>query len=131
MFFKQSYSRFRKYPKFTKFDVDTSESTIEHVARYHTKAGDIANNENLKIKYFPISLTKNAFTWFTTLPSHSVQTWSQLERLFHEQFYMGQSKIILKELASVMRKIPESIDNYLNRFRLLKARCFTQVHEHK
>ncbi|PNX59109.1 hypothetical protein L195_g051249, partial [Trifolium pratense] len=44
---------------------------------------------------------------------------------------MGQSKISLKELASVRRKTPESIDDYLNRFRLLKARCFTQVPEHE
>ncbi|CAJ2637090.1 unnamed protein product [Trifolium pratense] len=44
---------------------------------------------------------------------------------------MGQSKISLKELASVRRKTPESIDDYLNRFRLLKARCFTQVSEHE
>lgn len=44
---------------------------------------------------------------------------------------MGNSKIILKELASVRRKAPESIDDYLNRFRLLKARCFSQVSEHE
>ncbi|MCH97963.1 hypothetical protein A2U01_0018961, partial [Trifolium medium] len=44
---------------------------------------------------------------------------------------MGQSKISLKELASVRRKAPESINDYLNRFRLLKARCFTQVPEHE
>ncbi|MCI28023.1 hypothetical protein A2U01_0049223, partial [Trifolium medium] len=44
---------------------------------------------------------------------------------------MGHSKISLKELASVRRKIPESIDDYLNRFRLLKARCFTQEPEHE
>jgi len=25
----------------------------------------------------------------------------------------------------------ESVDDYLNRFRLLKARCFTQVNEHE
>jgi hypothetical protein len=42
---------------------------------------------------------------------------------------MGQSKISLKELASVRRKTPESIDDYLNRYKLLKARCFTQVPE--
>jgi len=52
-----------------------------------------------------------------------------LERVFHEQLYMGQTKISLKELASVRKKKPESIDDYLNR--LLKARCFTQVPEHK
>ncbi|MCI42101.1 hypothetical protein A2U01_0063336, partial [Trifolium medium] len=27
--------------------------------------------------------------------------------------------------------MPESIDDYLNRFRLLKTRCFTQVPEHE
>ena len=83
-------------PKFTKFAGDTSESIVEHIARYLTEAGDLANSENLRIKYFPSSLTKNAFTWFTTLPPGSIDTWPYLERLFHEQFYMGQSKISLK-----------------------------------
>ncbi|KAK2375668.1 hypothetical protein QL285_076544 [Trifolium repens] len=44
---------------------------------------------------------------------------------------MGQSRISLKELASMKRKTAEAIDDYLNRFRLLKARCFTQVPEHE
>ena len=44
---------------------------------------------------------------------------------------MGQSRISLKELASMKRKTSEAIDDYLNRFRLLKARCFTQVPEHE
>jgi len=44
---------------------------------------------------------------------------------------MGQSKLSLKELASVKRNSTESMDDYLNRFRLLKARCFTQVPEHE
>ncbi|PNY06107.1 hypothetical protein L195_g002569 [Trifolium pratense] len=120
-----------KVPKYTKFAGDTSESTVEHIARFLAESGNLANNENLRMKYFPNSLTKNAFTWFTTLPPNSIHTWTQLERLFHEQFYMGQTKISLKELASVKRKTQESIDDYLNRFRLLKARCFTQVPEHE
>ncbi|XP_050875734.1 uncharacterized protein LOC127079396 [Lathyrus oleraceus] len=95
------------------------------------EAGDLANSENLRMKYFPSSLTKNAFTWFTTLPPNSIDTWPHLERLFHEQFYMGQTKISLKELASIKRKITEPIDDYLNRFRLLKSRCFTIVPKHK
>ena len=61
-----------KVPKFTKFSGDTTESTIEHVARYLIEAEEISNNENLRIKYFPSSLTKNAFTWFTTLPPNSI-----------------------------------------------------------
>lgn len=44
---------------------------------------------------------------------------------------MGQCKIILKELVSVKIKVAESIDDWLNRFRTLKAMCFTQVLEHE
>jgi len=120
-----------KIPKFTKFAGDTSESTVEHIARYLIEAGDLANDENLRLKYFPNSLTKNAFTWFTTLTLHLIQDWTQLERLFHKQFYMGQSKISLKELGSVKCNSTQSIDDYLNSFRLLKEICFTQVTEHK
>ncbi|XP_050885330.1 uncharacterized protein LOC127089806 [Lathyrus oleraceus] len=120
-----------KIPKFTKFFGDTTESTIEHVARYLIEAGDMSNNEKLRIKFFPSSLTKNAFTWFTTLPQSSIHTWNQLERMFHEKFYMGQTKTSLKELASIKRKFTEPIDGYQNRFRLLKARCFAQVPEHE
>ncbi|XP_058724676.1 uncharacterized protein LOC131596119, partial [Vicia villosa] len=102
-----------KIPKFTKFAGETGESTVEHIARFQTEAGELANNENLKMKYFPSSLTKNAFTWFTTLPPQSLFSWNHLERLFHEQFYMGQSKISLKELAGVRRKGTEAVDDYL------------------
>ncbi|PNX57035.1 hypothetical protein L195_g050193, partial [Trifolium pratense] len=41
------------------------------------------------------------------------------------------SRISLKELSGVRRKTSKSIDDYLNRFRVLKARCFTQVSEHE
>ncbi|XP_050919037.1 uncharacterized protein LOC127136533 [Lathyrus oleraceus] len=54
-----------KVPKLTKFARDTEESIVEHVAMYQTEAGDIENNEDLKLKYFPSSLTQNAFTWDT------------------------------------------------------------------
>ncbi|XP_050901663.1 uncharacterized protein LOC127108264 [Lathyrus oleraceus] len=120
-----------KIPKFTKFSGDTTKSNVEHVARYLIEAKDMSNNESLRINFFPSSLTKTAFTWFTTLPQSSIHTWNQLERMFLEQFYMGQTKISLKELASIKRKFTEPIDDYLNRFRLLKARCFTQIPEHE
>ena len=118
-----------KLPKFTKFSGDVEESTVEHIARYQTELGDLVNNEDFRLKYFPNSLTKNAFTWFTTLPPQSLHTWAQLEKLFHEQFQMGQSRMTLTELSEIKRKSTESVDQYLNRFRLLKARCFTQVPE--
>ncbi|XP_050916323.1 uncharacterized protein LOC127131446 [Lathyrus oleraceus] len=120
-----------KIPKFTKFVRDTTESTVKHVVRYLIEDEDMSHNESLRMKFFPSSLTKNAFTWFTTLPQNSIHTWNQLEGMFHEQFYMWKTKISLKELASVRRKFTEPIDDYLNKFRLLKARCFTQILEHE
>lgn len=61
-----------KVPKFTKFYGDTNESIVEYVARYLIEAGEIANNDNLRIKYFPSSLMKNVFTWFIMLPANSI-----------------------------------------------------------
>jgi len=95
------------------------------------EVGDTTNDEILRLKFFPNSLTKNAFTWLTTHAPHSIQHFTQLERLFHDRFYMGQSKISLKELASVRRRATKSVEDYLNRFKLLRARCFTQVPEHE
>ena len=43
-----------KIPKFTTFSCDTGEATVEHITRYLTEAGDIANNKNLRLKYFQI-----------------------------------------------------------------------------
>jgi hypothetical protein len=120
-----------KVPKYTKFGGESRESTIEHVARYLTESGDLAHNECLRVKNFPSSLTKAAFTWFTSLAPSSIDSWAKLEKKFHEQFYEGHSKISLVELSSIKRRFAESIDDYLNRFRSLKARCFTQVPEHE
>lgn len=118
-------------PQINQFACETNESTIEHVARYQTEVDDIANNENFKMKHFPNSLTKNAFMWFKTFQPHSIFNWNQLEREFHDQFYMGQYKIILKELASVRKRVDITIDDYLNMFRIMKSRCFTQVAKHE
>lgn len=120
-----------KISKYTKFGGESGELTVQHIARYLTESGDMENNENLRIKFFPSSLTKAAFTWFTTLPANSIDLWTKLEQLFHEQFYKGHSKISLVELSNIKRNFAESIDDYLNRFRLLKARCFTQVPKHE
>jgi len=46
-------------------------------------------------------------------------------------YFIGHRIISPKKLASVKGQTIESIDDYLNRFRLLKARCFTQVPEHE
>jgi len=64
-----------KVSKFSKFLGKIGQSTTKHIVRYQMEYGDIATNEYLKMEYFPNSLTKNAFTWFTTLPPNSIYNW--------------------------------------------------------
>ena len=118
-----------KIPKFTKFAGELEESTVEHVARFTLECGDLAASEALKLKLFPSSLTKEAFSWFTTLAPNSIRSWVQLERQFHEQFYRGEVRIAIAELSSIKREQNESIDDYLTRFRKLKSRCTTPIPE--
>ena len=63
-----------KGPKYLKFGHELQESTIEHVAHFQIECGDLAIDEFFKIKYFPSSLTKNTFIWFTTSPPNSIYT---------------------------------------------------------
>lgn len=50
---------------------------------------------------------------------------------FHQQFFRGKTKVSLVDLVSVKRQANESIDEYLNRLRQIKARCLTQVPKHE
>nr|KYP64189.1 hypothetical protein KK1_018779 [Cajanus cajan] len=120
-----------KVPKFSKFAGELGESSVEHIARYLVKCGDLVSNEHLKMKYFPSSLTKHAFTWFTTLQPNSIITWTQLERSFHDHFFRGEMKVSIVDLMNVKRQHNESLDDYLNRFRQLKSRCYTNILEHE
>ncbi|XP_057760294.1 uncharacterized protein LOC130980653 [Arachis stenosperma] len=52
-----------KIPKsLTEFSGEENESTVEHIVRYTVEIGEAASNKYLKMRYFPSSLTKNAFT---------------------------------------------------------------------
>ena len=81
------------------------------------------------MRFFPSSLTKNAFTWLSSLRPNSIHLWLQLKKSFHEQFFRGQIKISLTNLFSIRWFQGESINDYLTRFRNMKNRCFTPVPE--
>jgi hypothetical protein len=57
---------------FTKFSGQDDTGTVEHIARYLMQLGEASADEAFRIKYFPLSLTGLAFTWFTSLPAHSI-----------------------------------------------------------
>ena len=76
---------------------------------------------------FPLSLSGTAFSWFSALAPNSVQTWSQLERKFHDHFYNGENELRLCHLTSVKQKHDESVAEFIRRFRDTKNRCYSLV----
>jgi hypothetical protein len=57
---------------FTKFSRQDDTSTAEHIARYLIELGEASADEAFRIRYFPLSLTGPAFTWFASLPAQSI-----------------------------------------------------------
>ncbi|XP_015954717.1 uncharacterized protein LOC107479079 [Arachis duranensis] len=93
--------------------------------------GNLANDENLKIKFFPSSLTKNAFTWFSNLRPNSITTWNQLETVFHVQFYQGEMNVAVTNLVALKHEDGETIDDYLIRFKNARSRCYVTLPENE
>ena len=83
--------------------------------------------DHLKIRMFPLSLSGTGFSWFSALAPNSVQTWSQLERKFHDHFYNGENELRLCHLTSVKQKHDESVAEFIRRFRDTKNRCYSLV----
>ncbi|RYR31911.1 uncharacterized protein LOC107610525 [Arachis ipaensis] len=119
-----------KNPKIiTKFVGDIGESTVEHIACYMVELENLADNENLRMKFFSASLTKNVFTWFSNLRPSSILTWEQLENTFHAQFYRAKLNVLLTNLLTIERDDGESIDDYIIRFKNARNRCYVSVPE--
>jgi hypothetical protein len=64
---------------FTKFSGQDDTSTVEHIARYLMQLGEASADEAFRIRYFLLSLTGPAFTWFASLPAQSICSWKDLE----------------------------------------------------
>ncbi|XP_016199521.1 uncharacterized protein LOC107640520 [Arachis ipaensis] len=119
-----------KSPKIvTKFAGEVGESTTEHVAHYLVEIGNLADDENLKMKFFLSSLTKNPFTWFSNLRPNSITIWNQLETTFHTQFYRGEMNVAVTDLVALKREDGETINNYLIRFKNARSRCYVSLPE--
>ncbi|RYR15834.1 hypothetical protein Ahy_B04g072776 isoform A [Arachis hypogaea] len=101
----------------TKFGEEVGESTTEYITQYMVELDNLANDENLKMKFFASSLTKNAFTWFSNLRPNSIVTWAQLESTFHAQFYRGELNVTITDLVALKHSDEESIDDFMIRFK--------------
>ena len=52
---------------FTTFLGDDDKSTMKYIGEFTTQYGEISQNEYCKLQLFPLSLTRIAFTWYSSL----------------------------------------------------------------
>jgi hypothetical protein len=84
-----------------KFSGQDDTSTVEHIARYLMQLGEASTDEAFRIRYFPLSLTGPAFTWFTSLPAHSICSWKDLEQKFHAHYFISSNEKKLIDLTTL------------------------------
>ena len=101
-----------RLPEFTKFTGQDSTSIIEHVSRYLTQLGDASVEEAHQVRFFSLSLSGPAFTWFSSLPLN----WDDLEKKFHTYFYTGTGEKKITDLTTIRQKTNESGTEFLQRF---------------
>jgi hypothetical protein len=111
--------------EFTKFSGQDDTSTVEHIARYLMQLGEASADEAFRIRYFPLSLTGPAFTWFTSLPAHSICYWKDLEQKFHAHYYTGSNEKKLIGLTTLRQRNNETPMEFLKRFRETESMCFS------
>jgi hypothetical protein len=109
----------------TKFSGQDDTSTVEHIARYLMQLGEASADEAFRIRYFPLSLTGPTFTWFTSLPAHSIFSWKDLEQKFHAHYFIGSNEKKLIDLTTLRQRKNETPMEFLKRFRVTKTMCFS------
>ena len=111
-------------PDFVKFSGDDNKAPWEHIDQYILQLGKAGFHEALRIRLFSLSLTRTAFSWFSSLASNFIQSWNQLEHKFHDRFYNGDHEAKLSDLISVRQGRDESASEYFRRFKDIKNPCF-------
>ena len=112
-------------PEFAKFSGQDSTSIIEHVSWYLTQLGKASVEDAHRVRFFSLSLSGLAFTWFSSLPVNSIANWANLEKKFHTYFYTGTGEKKITDLTAIRQKTNESGTEFLQRFRETRNLCFS------
>lgn len=105
---------------FTKFTGSNGVSTIEHISRYVTWLRECSTDQAYKVQFFALSLSRLAFTSFSSLPEGSVKNWTDLENKFHKYFFIRTGEKKITDLMATKQKNNESGLEFLQRFRETK-----------
>ena len=100
--------------EFAKFTGQDNTSTIEHISWYLTQLGEASIEEAHRVRFFSLSLSGPAFTWFSSLLVNSITNWVDVEKKFHTYFYIGTREKKITDLTTINRRL---MNRALNFFR--------------
>jgi len=63
-----------RVPGFVKFSGDDNRSTLEHISQYLAQLGEAGSSKSLCVRLFSLSLTRTAFSWFSSLAPNSIRS---------------------------------------------------------
>jgi hypothetical protein len=74
-----------------------------------------------------VSLIRQAFKLYSSLPPHSIQTWNDMEEKFINHFTRTDLGISMANLARLKQELGETTDQFIMRFKRTRLRCQTQL----
>ncbi|GKV39547.1 hypothetical protein SLEP1_g47305 [Rubroshorea leprosula] len=96
---------------------DGSSDPDEHLHTYQAIMRIQNANDAMMCKVFPATLKSTARRWYHKLPRHSIDSYSQLAKLFSNKFASQREiKRTVTELMQVHQKERESLRDYMQRF---------------
>ena len=87
--------------------------------------GEASIEEAHRVRFFSLSLSGPAFTWFSSLAVNSIANWSDLEKKFHTYFYTGTGERKIIDLITIRQRANESGAEFLQRFQETGNLCFS------
>jgi hypothetical protein len=114
-------------PDLAKFMGDEAKTMYKHIGQFLAQINDVGIIDMHKIRMFPLSLTRVAFNWFTSLSPNSIDSWVSLEQKFHDYFYNVEVELKLSNLTSLRQKYTKTISNYLRWFREVRNWCYNLI----
>ncbi|XP_065880978.1 uncharacterized protein [Euphorbia lathyris] len=106
----------------------TGEDPHKHLKEFHVVCSGLkpkrVTEEQVKLRAFPFSLKDKAKDWLYYLPSGSITTWTEMQRLFLEKFFpSSRAANIRKEICGIRQACGETLYEYWERFKQLCTSC--------
>ncbi|CAM8981742.1 unnamed protein product [Rhodiola kirilowii] len=111
-----------------KFTGTQGESAVSHLKRFHGTCQNLKPHgvevDDFKLKAFYFSLMDSATDCFLSLPSSSIQSWTQMQANFLAKYYpIGRASLVRRQLQELKQGPNESMYDYLEKFNQLEGSC--------